>query len=440
MKSLKYILGFLLIAFIWSCEEPLEIDPNQSIDSAALIVDASSANVAMNGLYSNAQDFWRDRGYFNIDVLSDITDHVGTFTSLREFTENNVLPDNAELPQLWDAAYELIYNANIVLDVLPGVTDPALDANRTQFLGEARALRGYAYYYLANLWGDVPLVLSPVGSLEEVNRAASSQSDVFDQVAADLGMAVGEVASGGSAARITKGAVHAMLAKLHMTRGHWPLADASADAVMAEGYMLEPNYMDLFGAATSGEAIFELDFNSTDANSLSFWYWDKPGGRHEVAPSQAIIDAYEAGDTRRASVGDAVGGGESPFFVTKWSDFATGTDNPIVLRLADILLIKAEAQAEMGNFGVADGFINQVRTRAGLADVALDGGNFKDVILNERMIELAWEGGHRWFDMLRTGSAEDHVVANGQTACKALLPIPRAEIDANTLITQNPCY
>jgi hypothetical protein len=441
MKNInKYILGLVMISFLFACEEPLGIDPQQSIDSAALITDASSANVAMNGLYSNAQDFWRDRAYFNIDVLSDITDHVGTFTSLREFTENDVLPSNVEFNQIWDPAYALIYNANVVLAVLPGVDDPALDAVRSQYLGEARALRAYAYYYLTNVFGDVPLILDPVNDLADVNIAATPQSDVYDQIVADLNIAAGELASGG-ATRLSKGAAYAMLAKVHLSRGHLAMADLAADEVIAEGYTLEPNYMDLYNGNISSEAIFQLEFNTADANSLSFWYWDKPAGRQEIAPSQMIVDAYEDGDARRASVADALDAApNSPYYVAKWSDFATGTDKPIVLRLADILLIKAEAQADAGNFGPASDLVNQVRARAGLADVTLDASNYMDIILKERMIELAWEGGHRWFDMLRTNLAEDWVVSKGLDACKAIMPIPRSEVDANTAIMQNSCY
>ncbi len=440
MKNYKlYLIIFAIVGLCHSCEGPLELDPTQSIDSEKLISDASSAAVAMTGLYSNAQDFWSDRAYFNIDVLSDITDHIGTFTSLREFDENDVLPDNAEFVQIWVRAYELIYNANVILATLPTVTDLALEPLKAQYSGEAKALRAYAYYYLTNVWGDVPLVLTPVVSLEDVNLAAASQSEVYAQIIADLTAAKSEVAAG-SATMVSLGAVNAMLAKVYLSLGNWSEANSAADAVMAEGYSLTPNYMDLYNGTVSSEAIFQLDFNATDANSLSFWYWDKPGGRHEVAPSQMILDAYEEGDTRRAAVADASEGAESPFYVAKWSDFALGTDNTIILRLADVMLIKAEALAEMGDYDSASELLNMVRTRAGLGGLSLDASNFKDAILNERMIELAWEGGHRWFDMLRTDLATQFVTSKGLDACKVLMPIPRSEVDANTAIMQNPCY
>lgn len=440
MKSIyKLFVAVLFVGLVSSCNDELNINPNQSIDSATLVTDASSASVAMSGLYSRAQDLWRDQTYFNIDVLSDITDHVGTFVALREFQENNVFPDNGQLTSIWNNAYELIYGANLIIDVLPGVEDAALDAVKDQYIGEARALRAYAYYYLANVFGDVPLITTPVKNLDEINVPLSAYADVLNQAISDLNAAEAVVPSG-AATRISKGAINAMLAKVYMTLGNWPAAGTAADKVIVESYSLVPNYMDLYNGSISSEAIFQLDFNSTDANSLSFFYWDKPGGRHEIAPSQAIVDAYEAGDARRAAVGDAVGGGGSPYYCTKWSDFATGTDKPIVLRLADVLLIKAESLAEAGNLTDATTIVNQIRTRAGLSDVTLDAGNYKSIILKERMIELAWEGGHRWFDMLRSGEAEAYVTGKGQDVCQIRMPIPRAEVDANTAVSQSPCY
>ncbi len=439
MKNINIkIVLFVFIATMFSCEDVLVIDPFQSIDSTELITDASSAGVAMNGLYSNVQDLWGGTGTITIDILSDITDWVGTFPSWRDIDENNILPDNTGIDDIWNAAYVLIYNANVIIDVIPTVTDAALDANRAQYLGEARAVRAWAYYYLTNLWGDVPLITAPVKELADVNVAATSQSEIYSFIAGELNSIVGDVASG-SATRVSKGAINAMLARVYLSQGNWSAASSSADAVMSEGYQLATNYMDLFNGSISNEAIFQLDFNSTDQNSLSFYYWDKPGGRHECAPSESIVSSYEAGDARRASVGDATSG-NSPYYTTKYIDFATGSDKPILLRLADIMLVKAEALAETGDYAGASAMVNQVRTRAGLADVTLDASNFKDIILHERKVELAWEGGNRWFDMLRTNMATDFVTAKGQESCKILLPVIRAEIDANTAISQNPCY
>lgn len=439
MKNIiKYISLVILTAGFFACEGPLELDPAQSIDSEKLIVDGASAQVAMNGLYSNAQDLWGGNTTIVMDVATDITDHIGTFPNWLDIDNSEQLPDNTGIDDSWINGYALIYNANVVLSVVPTVSDPALDANQT--LGEARALRAWAYYYLTNMFGDVPLIQNPITTLDEVNVAKSSQGDIVSFIISELEQAKGELGDGGAATKITKGGVNAMLAKVYAHVGNWSAASSAADAVLGGAYTLAADYMSMYDGSISSEAIFQLDFNSTDDNSLAFFYWDTPGGRHEIGPSDMIRTSFSADDARAASIADAPGSENSDYQVTKYSDFALGTDKPILLRLADIMLIKAEAEAEQGNYGPASDYLNMVRTRAGLANATLDSGNFKDMILTERMKELAWEGGHRFIDMQRTGRAGAYAVANGEEACKSVWPIPRAEIDANTAMVQNSCY
>lgn len=429
----------ILTLSFFACEGPLELDPAQSIDNEKLIVDAPSAAVAMNGLYSNAQDLWGGITTIIMDVATDITDHTGTFTGWRDLDESNPLPDNTAIDDPWRDGYALIYNCNVVMTVVPTVDDPALDKN--QAIGEARALRAWAYYYLTNMFGDIPLIQTPLASLDEIDVATVPQAEIVSFILSELSTALGELGENTDANRITTGAVNAMMAKVHAHAGNWSMASAAADEVIGGSYALVPNYMDLFNGAISGEAIFQLDFNSNDNNIISFYYWDTPGGRHEIGPSERIRLAIDStADARAASIIPAPMSVNADFQVAKYSDFALGTDKPILLRLADIILIKAEAEAEQGNYSEASDLLNMVRTRAGLDNATLNAGNFKDMILEERMKELAWEAGHRFIDMQRTGTIIDHVVANNQPDCQSVWPLPRAEIDANKGITQNPCY
>ena len=133
----------------------------------------------------------------------------------------------------------------------------------------------------------------------------------------------------------------------------WSMASESSTLVIEDeigAYTLEPNYADLFNLSISNEAILQIPFNPTDQNVLSFHYWDKPGGRHEVSPSQSYADSFAPEDLRaEASFGEATDGA-GPFFNKKYKDFGTGADQPYALRLADILLVKAEAEAEITLF------------------------------------------------------------------------------------------
>ncbi len=299
------------------------------------------------------------------------------------------------------------------------------------------------YFQLVRLFGRVPLITTPTKDLASVEVARASEADVLAQIISDLEDARDQIGSSGDRTKASAGAANAYLAKVHLWMGNSAAAQAAADAVIADaaGYALEANYGDIFGAS-SDEVIFQAAFNAVDANSISFWFWDKPGGRHEFAPTDDLMAAYEAGDVRAAaSFAVAVGGGGGSHYVTKFSDFATGTDQPIGVRLADVMLIKAEAMARQGNLAGAETIVNQIRTRAGLAGVTLTAGNFEDIILQERRVELAFEG-DRWFDLRRTNRVEAFLTGKGRQACQQLMPIPQADIDTNPAIAndQNPCY
>lgn len=447
MKKIVYIFTILL-GISLGCEEPLEVDPRLSVDSNNLITNASSAGVAMNGLYDGLQAVY-GTGAPNIvpivvDLVSDNLVHTGTFTSLREMDENDILATNVGISEFWNNLYNTIYRANVIIDLLPTVDDPVLDADRAQFEAEARVIRAICYYHLVNNWGAVPLITTPLETLDDVNVPRTAESEVNNQILADLNAAVPNLASDSDRTRVSKAAANAFLAKVQLQLGNYAEASAAAGAAISDpvGYTLETNYMDLYNANVSSEALLQVDFNSNDANSISFWYWDQPDGRHEIAPSDNNTLVYEEGDLRSSIVDSTVNSTSGPVFSRKYVDFATGADKPYVVRLADVLLTKAEADAQLGDFGAASDLINQVRTRAGLEPVTLDGGNFIEIISNERRVELAFEG-HRWYDMKRYGTALDFLTSKGRGSNDLVLPIPDDEIDRNTAISQsdqNPGY
>lgn len=439
--------GFL---FLSACETPLEVNPRASVAADLLITDASSAAVAMTGMYDALQrtGIFSDALPYQVDLLSDNQIHIGTFTSLREMGDNDVLSTNVEIRSIWDDMYNAIYRTNLIISVLPTVDDPALDP--AQFDGEAKFQRALMYYYLVNLFGPVPLVTEPLVTLDDVNKPRASVDEINNQILADLNAAIAQLSSSGNATRASKGAANALLAKMQLNLGNYSAAIAAADAVMADGagYALEANYDDLFvPGTTSNEAIFQIAYNSVDGNSISFWYWDKPGGRHEIAPDPTLLAAYETGDLRYAtSIANvdttANPDAESVFYINKYRDFATGIDQPYAIRLADIMLVKAEAAARSNDPATAQTIVNTIRARAGLADITLDAGNAVAAVMNERRIELAFEG-QRWLDMKRSGEATTFLTAKGRSANDLLMPIPDREIETNTAITeadQNPGY
>ena len=157
-----------------------------------------------------------------------------------------------------------------------------------------------------------------------------------------------------------------------------------------------------------------------------------------------MIDAYEPGDTRFAASITIDTLQASVPFGTKYPSFdaansGSATDPIFFVRHAEMALIAAEGAARTGDFATASDFLNAVRARAGLGAVTLDAGNFIDVILQERFVELAMEGAHRLLDLRRTGRALDVLGPLGYDTCDAIWPLPQRDVDRNRNINQNDC-
>ncbi len=241
--------------------------------------------------------------------------------------------------------------------------------------------------------------------------------------------------------RASRYAAQALLARVYLYKKDYASAiTAATDVIDNGGYTLLSNYSDIFSGEETAESIFEVDFTALDRNRIAEYNFPLTlNGRREVEPATDLLNSYNASDERLyASVAYA---GTLPYAI-KYDDLSTGSDNFIVLRLAEMYLIRAEARAMLS--GPADlirADINAIRNRANLADITTNTyPELISMIESERRLELAFEG-HRWFDLVRTGRAVD-VLVNVTNTNQTLFPIPLSEILSNTNpgMTQNPGY
>jgi hypothetical protein len=227
-----------------------------------------------------------------------------------------------------------------------------------------------------------------------------------------------------------------------------------------------PNYNDLWDNQHENcpESIFEINYSggSTDGNWGVKIFRGMDWKKFNL-PSNDLVKAFdEEQDTMRKNASiiflDVTGKWSDPHwpqnhypFINKYRNFQEGSDNNYIFyRLADVLLLKAEALNETGDVAGAAPLVNQIRTRALLPSTnASTQETMRQAIANERRLELAFEA-HRWFDLKRTGMAiqvmNNAVGANGEnlgyqlTENRLVWPIPQAELDKNTELTQNPGY
>ena len=436
-----------------ACDRVLQVEPEDRIPAEQQLTDLVTARAALVGAY----DALQAGGYYGLDVLllgdlpSDNGQWAGTYQFLGNVADNEIGTDNAEVTALWTAIYAQIARDNLLLARVPQVPGvPA--AEREAMLGDAHFLRALGFHNLTKFWGEVPLPLAPVTSAAEAARFTRAPvAQVYAQILADLDAAAARVTNTSDTRRVTVAAVGALRARVLLYRASLAgnaaaAADLqgaldAADAVLAGRTTLPVPYGDLFApnGASTAEDVFRVSFTPQESNSLGYyWRWN---GRHEAVPTNDLANAYEPGDLRRALTVAPRTATSTRWQGVKWPT-TVGAEHPHVIRLAELMLIRAEVLARQGRLADAVAAYNPVRVRAGLAPHVLgtevtDAASVRAAIDRERRLELALEG-DRWPDLIRQGRAAE--VKELADPRRALFPVPQREIDAASGMTQNPGY
>lgn len=437
-----------------SCDEMVEATPINSLDAEAGYQTPQDVQAGLNGAYDALQsvNYWGLRYQVFAEMGADNVRHRGTFPSFAAIFNNQILFDNVELSNMYNVIYAGINRANYVIQQADRITDPAL--NKPQVIAEARLLRAFHYMNLLGYWGGlpegyglpnglgVPLRLTPTNApADAVAISRSTEQQVLQAINEDIEFAITNLpAAIGNRSRVSRPAANALKARLALRNRDY--AGAAAAAALVPALTLPASYESIFRDKNSSESIWELAFDPTDTNQLAFFYLPSAnGGRTEVAYTTALQSAHEANDQRLA-----VNAPTTPAGSTRKYTRPIGDDNVVLIRYAEVLLTRAEALARLGgtaNLTSAVGFLNTVRTRAGLPAYTLTTqAALITAIMQERRIELAHEG-FRWFDLRRTGTSLTAVpsLAAQNQAFRVLWPIPQRELlNSNGLIEQNPGY
>ncbi len=432
-----------------ACSSVLDVNPTSAVPSEVAISDAIGAKAALAGAYAALQA-GGSYGHRIIDwteLLSDNMRFTGTFDDYADAESHILRSDNNTATLIWNAQYNGINRANQILKHVPDITDLS-DAEKADIEGQAYFLRALQYHNLVKLYGGVPLRLEPVTTAAEAGAITrATVPEVYTQILADLAKAEQMIANTNTR-QGTVGAAFAIEARVRLYQADYPGAESAAAKVESRGYSLAPNYSSLFDATGNNtpEDISRVTFTPTQAQLVSFYYLTKPlGGRYEVAPDPSILLAYDpnsGGVWANYRPTDARGiysisRQGTRTYASKFRN-PTGDEDLHVIRLGEVILIRAEALARLNRLPEAVAEYNRLRVRAGVAADPTIGRTQADVlqaIAKERRLELAFEG-DRWPDMVRTGLA----IAQGVPANQTLLPIPQREIDTAPGLTQNPGY
>ncbi len=462
MKIFNIKYYFLLIVLISSCTKFVEIDPPRTaLERSTVFANQETAEAAVRGLYFtlNGGSTWSSftGGGGSITFLTalsaDETVTTSSGVSFDVFKNNTLLSTTLSLSTLWNKMYETIYKANAVIEGVNN-SEELSSALKSKFEGEAKVIRAFCHFYLANLFGDIALVLTTDYRANNI-AGRTAVADIYEQVITDLKEAqtlllpsynTGSI----ERVRIDWGAATALLARAYLYKGDWANAEIQAtNCINAGPYSLQSNLDNVFLKGSS-EAIWQLSNDKNNSGDAIAFITQK-----YVILRQELLNGFESGDKRR--VNWIKGITNTTNYCTNKHKVATSspiTEYQMVFRLAEQYLIRAEARIQQPG-KIADGIadLNVLRARARATATAevpnplpafsatLSKEDALAAVEQERRIELFTEWGHRWFDLKRTGRVDAVIGAlkSSWTSTAALYPLPQNQL-LNSNMEQNPGY
>lgn len=455
MKTPHQLLAILTFGslLLYSCTKSLEIAAAKNqVEQGDVFNTTALATSAVLGAYSTLSTVHTRIKY--ISLYADEYGYTSITDDIIQFRDSKVIPDALENIELWRDLFSVIYQANAVLEGI--AQSPAIPAGDKATLGaEAKFLRAYSYFYLINLYGSIPLVLST--DVNE-NRTARQRpkSDVYAQISKDLLEAKSALPpeyNGTGKVRANKWAASALLARTYLYQQKWLEAERESSAIINSGLYTPLNKPEEVFLADSREAIFQLWVVNGFLSDAPMWIPPSVSVLPTYPLTDALYGAFDNADGRKVrwiSSSKVVNLGieKTYHYLLKYKNSMENMAAPeyiMTLRSAEQYLICAESQIHLGKNAEAIAHLNVIRERAtGLMPLSSSLGREKclEAMMKERQTELFGEWCHRFFDLKRTAKI-DQVMESSKptwTSYAKLLPIPKSEITFNPNLTQNEGY
>lgn len=455
------------------CSKMLDVDqPVNKISESAIYTTDATAIAVLTDLYANMSSSSFDGGGFiGIPAFTGLSaDELLMYTiashqvALRTHYMNdlsaNIRTNQGNTPAFWSGSYNAIYVANAAMEGLNAATT-LTPAVKQQLLGEALFMRAFRHFFLVNLFGDIPVVLT---TNYKVNSTLPRlpKEQVYRQIIADLKEAqsllsvryLGANLQSTSQERVRPNvwSATALLAKAYLYAGDNPNAEIEATKVIEHTALFNVAGVPLsqLFLKNGPETIWALQsvFGGYTTNTIEGRYFkltEFPESEWILTLSPHIAEEFETGDERRNEwVSSLPFNGKTYYYASKYKYGLENEENKeysIQLRIGEQYLIRAEARARQqkitgANSAASD--LDFIRNRAGLpATTATTEPQMMEAILAERRSELFTEGGNRWFDLQRFGKIDEvmEVVTPEKggvwASYKALAPIPQQELDRN---------
>lgn len=462
LSKRKIVIAIYISIFVFSsCKKFIDIDPPKTeIISEYVFTSDASVKSAIRGLYSRMMT---NQSFINGDLelytglSSDELENYSFADDQIQFYTNSIATRNSiVLNSFWREAYLYISNANAILEGLAD-SKSLSPTVKNQVKGEVIFIRAFCHFFLANIFGDIPYVTTTDYGITSV-LARIPKTEVYNRIIQDLINAQDLMAdsysySNNERNQPNKSAAQALLARIYLYSNMWADAESEATKVINKSstYTLLNDLNDVF-LANSLEAIWQLTPVEPGVNTKQGQYFilniePENNSFGNVALTSQIYNSFEIGDRRFTNwVGSFTNGSNTWYYSNKYKVGVSNsvTEYSMVLRLAELYLIRAEARARQNNTSGAQSDLNIIRIRAGLSSTsASDQASLLAAIFQERKVELFTEGGHRWFDLKRLDQANSvlgPIKGPEWQITDQLYPIPESERILNPNLTQNPGY
>lgn len=500
----KLLFAGVMVISVTSCS--LDYDPISEYSEKTYGQTSSTDSIKYKTraeMYSQYQSLYqklKDQEHWYLDLImicetrSDNSYGGSTGSQVVPIETNAIDGGNSVLARDWDRYLADVAQANTVIENIDKVPDPQLtETERRTWKAEAKIFRSLVWFDMLRIWGNIPIVIKEgtditAENIEEVYPLyypkQTDPVEAYAQLIKDLTEAIVDAPanSTGDKTILSKSVARGLLAKVYAEK---PARDYTkvvqyCNEVIADGFRLNSNFSDIYAMNAAGtdlknrstaESILEVNFY-TGAGNWVTWMFGKdlldPESNFSwakwVTPTRDLIAAFDAEN-------DKIRKNESiVYYATSWSNYYPSANYPfmykmrsavhsmIKMRFADILLLKAEALANLdgaANLEAAEAIVNQIRARVSLPALPASAKATKEsmlnAILNERRLELAFEG-QRWFDLVRYGKVEEVMntlnsrdsgrlpLRRAFSEISYLFPIPSTAIDLNTNLVQNPGY
>lgn len=493
------IVSLIVIVPLISCHKLVEIPPPVNFTASSNVYTNDETVIAvLTGIYLDMSKP-KQGGFVGIDGISAVLGisadelEISGFASTRaqRYFNNDLSPIGTGYEN-WQPLYNYVFRCNAIMEGLVEENAKSITASvRKHLLGEAKFLRAFCYFYLVNIFGDVPLVVSTDYKVNQV-LPNSPKTKVYELIVADLKEAMGLLSENflgpdllnvsSERVRPTKWAAASLLARVYMFTGQYSSAEEQASLVISNVNKFNLTALNDVFKKNSNEAIWQLqpvavNYNTEDGKTFIIPSFESssmagPSGASPFYLSKEQLMAFETGD-RRKILGNWVDTTiytvtasplvrDTVYYVNKYKKnlpdltitgsnaYQNMTEYQMVLRLSEQYLIRSEARARQSNISGAQADLNAVRVRAGLGPTPASSQQaLIDAILKERRTELFCEWGDRWFELKRTGTIDN--VMNVMTLLKSsglnqwqpfrqYFPKQQAEMDKMPYVTQTPGY